>query len=273
MEDLPCYHPSLGDYAALLRGGGGGNVLPAQHLAVGRGKRWPSGRRGGTHRTGPGGESQLGSAIAHLSRERETQVLQQLDEFSKQVVVVVENLHEMVRRFAAGATTELHAAAMEIDRLESKADVLKAEMLDRLSMGGLFSWPRRTCHAWSPPWTRSPTWRWAPPTASPCGHGSRPSRSRTTSWNWPGSTQAAARLCDAVLRPQSGPARRLRPLQAGRQTRERSRRRLQGILPDAPRYGHRLQDVLAANAIIDRLVHCRTATRTRSFCVRYSYIG
>ncbi|OPZ75968.1 MAG: hypothetical protein BWY79_01853 [Actinobacteria bacterium ADurb.Bin444] len=85
-----------------------------------------------------GGESQLGSAIAHLSRERETQVLQQLDEFSKQVVVVVENLHEMVRRFAAGATTELHAAAMEIDRLESKADVLKAEMLDRLSMGGLF---------------------------------------------------------------------------------------------------------------------------------------
>ncbi len=91
-----------------------------------------------THQTGPGGESQLGSAIAHLSRERETQVLQQLDEFSKQVVVVVENLHEMVRCFAAGATTELHAAAMEIDRLESKADVLKAEMLDRLSMGGLF---------------------------------------------------------------------------------------------------------------------------------------
>jgi len=85
-----------------------------------------------------GGDSQLGSAIAHLSRERESQVLQQLEEFSRHVVVVVERLQEMVLRFAAGSTAELQSAAKEIDRLESEADHLKADMLDRLSMGGVF---------------------------------------------------------------------------------------------------------------------------------------
>lgn len=85
-----------------------------------------------------GGDSQLGSAIAHLSRERESQVLQQLEEFSRQVVLVVERLQGMVLRFAAGSTSELQESAVEIDLLESKADKLKAEMLDRLSMGGIF---------------------------------------------------------------------------------------------------------------------------------------
>ncbi|NLE74339.1 MAG: DUF47 family protein [Actinobacteria bacterium] len=85
-----------------------------------------------------GGDSQLGSAIAHLSRERESHVFRQLEEFSRHVVVVVERLQEMVLRYAAGSTAELQAAANEIDRLEGEADVLKARILDRLSMGGIF---------------------------------------------------------------------------------------------------------------------------------------
>jgi predicted phosphate transport protein (TIGR00153 family) len=81
---------------------------------------------------------------APLSREPWTrwrnrgQVFEKVREFAKLVVVIVGKLEDVMQRFVHDEYSELDAAACELDSLESEADDLKAEILDRLAMGGVF---------------------------------------------------------------------------------------------------------------------------------------
>lgn len=85
-----------------------------------------------------GGETTLEGAIDAMGREREEQVLERLGDFTDQVVVMVEKLRDVVERFAADRYDELAEAALELDRLESRADDTKESILDRVSLGGVF---------------------------------------------------------------------------------------------------------------------------------------
>lgn len=86
-----------------------------------------------------GGEgTTLGGAIDAMGREREEQVLESTGQFVDQVVVIVEKLQGVVERFAADRYDDLKEAALELDRLESRADDVKEAILDELCLGGVF---------------------------------------------------------------------------------------------------------------------------------------
>jgi predicted phosphate transport protein (TIGR00153 family) len=85
-----------------------------------------------------GGETTLEGAIDAMGREREEQVLERLADFTNQVVVIVEKLQDVVERFAADRYDELAESALELDRLESRADDTKESILDQVFLGGVF---------------------------------------------------------------------------------------------------------------------------------------
>jgi len=85
-----------------------------------------------------GGEgTSLDGAIEAMGRRREDQVLERAGEFIDQVVFIVEKLEEVVERFAADRYEDLRQSAAELDLLESRADVVKEEILDQLCTGGV----------------------------------------------------------------------------------------------------------------------------------------
>lgn len=73
-----------------------------------------------------------------MAREREEQVLEQLNAFSDQVVELVRKLSSLVDRFASDDYDELDVSVREMDLLESVADETKEKILDRLSGGTVF---------------------------------------------------------------------------------------------------------------------------------------
>ena len=85
-----------------------------------------------------GGETTLEGAIDAMGKEREEQVLERISEFTDEVVVIVKKLQDVVERFAADRYEELEESARELDALESAADDTKEDILDRLSLGGVF---------------------------------------------------------------------------------------------------------------------------------------
>ena len=85
-----------------------------------------------------GGETTLEGAIDAMGKEREEQVIERIAQFSDQVVVIVKKLQDVVERFACDQYEELEASARELDALESAADDTKEQILDRLSLGGVF---------------------------------------------------------------------------------------------------------------------------------------
>ncbi len=85
-----------------------------------------------------GGETTLEGAIDAMGKEREEQILEQLSDFMDRVVVMVGKLQDVVQRFVDDRYDELQESAQELDALESEADRVKEQMLDRLSMGGVF---------------------------------------------------------------------------------------------------------------------------------------
>ena len=85
-----------------------------------------------------GGETTLEGAIEAMGKEREEQVLEHIAEFTEQVVVMVKKLRDVVERFACDRYEELEESARELDALESAADDTKEQILDRLSLGGVF---------------------------------------------------------------------------------------------------------------------------------------
>ncbi len=85
-----------------------------------------------------GGETTLEGAIDAMGKEREEQVLERIAGFTDEVVVVIRKLQDVVERFAGDDYEELAESARELDELESKADDTKDEILDRLSLGGVF---------------------------------------------------------------------------------------------------------------------------------------
>jgi len=89
-----------------------------------------------------GGETTLEGAIDAMGRLREGQILESIGAFSDQVVVVVEQLGDVVDRFAKDRYEELGDAASRLDALESEADSAKEAILDKLSRGGFFPMQR-----------------------------------------------------------------------------------------------------------------------------------
>ncbi len=85
-----------------------------------------------------GGETTLEGAIDAMGKEREEQVIERIAQFSDQVVIIVRKLQDVVERFACDQYEELEASAREMDALESAADDTKEQILDRLSLGGVF---------------------------------------------------------------------------------------------------------------------------------------
>jgi predicted phosphate transport protein (TIGR00153 family) len=85
-----------------------------------------------------GGTTTLQGALDELAREKEEQVLEKVDAFTQLVVVIVGKLENVMQRFVHDEYSELDQAACELDALESEADDLKAEILDRLAIGGVF---------------------------------------------------------------------------------------------------------------------------------------
>jgi predicted phosphate transport protein (TIGR00153 family) len=86
-----------------------------------------------------GGEgTTLEGVIDAMGREREEQVLERLAQFIDQVVVMVEQLQDVVERFAAERYEALAEEAKELDALESRADDAKEAILDQVSLGGVF---------------------------------------------------------------------------------------------------------------------------------------
>jgi predicted phosphate transport protein (TIGR00153 family) len=85
-----------------------------------------------------GGRTTLQGALDEMARQKEEQVLEKVDTFTQLVVVTVSKLADVMQRFVHDEYSELDAAACELDTLESEADDLKAEILDRLAMGGVF---------------------------------------------------------------------------------------------------------------------------------------
>jgi predicted phosphate transport protein (TIGR00153 family) len=85
-----------------------------------------------------GGETTLEGAIDAMGKEREEQVLERVAQFSDEVVVIVKKLQDIVERFASDQYDELEESARELDALESAADDTKEQILDRLSLGGVF---------------------------------------------------------------------------------------------------------------------------------------
>jgi predicted phosphate transport protein (TIGR00153 family) len=85
-----------------------------------------------------GGETTLEGAIDAMGKEREEQVLERIADFTDEVVVMVKKLQDVVERFAADRYEELEESAQELDGLESAADDTKEQILDRLSLGGVF---------------------------------------------------------------------------------------------------------------------------------------
>jgi predicted phosphate transport protein (TIGR00153 family) len=85
-----------------------------------------------------GGETTLEGAIDAMGKEREEQVLERISEFTDEVVIIVKKLQDVVERFASDRYEELEESARELDALESAADDTKEDILDRLSLGGVF---------------------------------------------------------------------------------------------------------------------------------------
>jgi predicted phosphate transport protein (TIGR00153 family) len=85
-----------------------------------------------------GGETTLEGAIDAMGKEREEQVLERISQFTDEVVIIVKKLQDVVERFASDQYEELETSARELDALESAADDTKEEILDRLSLGGVF---------------------------------------------------------------------------------------------------------------------------------------
>jgi uncharacterized protein len=86
-----------------------------------------------------GGEgTTLEGVIDAMGREREEQVLERMVAFTDQVVVIVEKLEDVVKKFTTQQYDELAAAAKELDLLESRADDAKEAILDQVSLGGVF---------------------------------------------------------------------------------------------------------------------------------------
>jgi predicted phosphate transport protein (TIGR00153 family) len=85
-----------------------------------------------------GGETTLEGAIDAMGKEREEQVLERISQFTDEVVVIVKKLQDVVERFASDQYDELEESARNLDALESAADDTKEEILDRLSLGGVF---------------------------------------------------------------------------------------------------------------------------------------
>jgi len=73
-----------------------------------------------------------------MGRESEQQIIDRVGEFGDKVVVIVEKLQDVVERFVTDRYDELEASAKEMDCLESEADRIKEEILDRLSSRGVF---------------------------------------------------------------------------------------------------------------------------------------
>jgi len=89
-----------------------------------------------------GGETTLEGAIDAMGKEREEQVLERISQFTDEVVVIVKKLQVVVERFASDQYEELDESARELDALESAADDTKDQILDRLSVGGVFTMNR-----------------------------------------------------------------------------------------------------------------------------------
>ena len=85
-----------------------------------------------------GGETTLEGVIGAMGKEREEQVLERIAKFTNETVVVIKKLLDVVERFATDQYEELEASAQELDALESAADDTKEQILDRLSLGGIF---------------------------------------------------------------------------------------------------------------------------------------
>lgn len=73
-----------------------------------------------------------------MAREREEQVLEQLNTLSDQVVDLVHKLSDQVDRFASDDYDELDASAREMDLLESTTDETKERLLDQLAGHAVF---------------------------------------------------------------------------------------------------------------------------------------
>lgn len=89
-----------------------------------------------------GAQASLEGAIDAMGRQKEEQVLGDIRDFTDRVVTIVEELGEVMRHFVADDYESLAATAAALDRLESAADDRKADILDKLAGGGVFTMGR-----------------------------------------------------------------------------------------------------------------------------------
>jgi predicted phosphate transport protein (TIGR00153 family) len=85
-----------------------------------------------------GGGTTLEGALDEMGRQKEEQVLEKVQDFTERVVVLVDKLQDVIKRFVKDEYSELDQAAAEMDALESKTDDVKAEILDQLYSGGIY---------------------------------------------------------------------------------------------------------------------------------------
>jgi predicted phosphate transport protein (TIGR00153 family) len=89
-----------------------------------------------------GAQASLEGAIDAMGRQKAENVLDDIRDFTDRVVTIVDELAEVVMFFVVDDYESLEKTVKKLDRLESEADDRKAEILDSLAGGGVFSMGR-----------------------------------------------------------------------------------------------------------------------------------